>query len=194
MVADGTTNNGQILMNECRNGSWYTYCDATSSISPTQGGPFAMTAGGSPGYSWDAEMSGMVGPSTSTNGYLGYAGMGFNFLTVSGTPYNIDPSITGFSFYAKLGSSSVMTNINVAITDAVQLAANAGPYGQNEALTTSWTQYTVSFSTNWANLYAGPTVFTPSQAEAMQFQCVAPGGTATTAQAFDVCVDDITFH
>jgi hypothetical protein len=191
MVADGTLNNGQILFNECRSGSWYTYCDTSSSISPTQGGPFAMTAGGSPGYSWDAEMTGTVGTSNAANSYAGYAGMGFNFLTVANTPYNIDPSITGFSFYAKLGSGSVMTNINVAITDAVQLAAGSGPYGQNIALTTTWTQYTISFSTNWANLYGTATVFTPSQAEAMQWQCVAP---SVSPQVFDVSVDDITFN
>ncbi len=83
IISDAENNSNQINTIKGRGGYWYTFVDSNgSSISPTagsQGGTFAMTAGGANGSEYAARKTGVVGTADTV-----YAGMAMNFVDPKG--------------------------------------------------------------------------------------------------------------
>jgi hypothetical protein len=192
VISDGENNSNQINTIKGRGGYWYTFVDTNgSSITPTagsQGGTFAMTAGGANGSKYAARMTGQVGTADTV-----YAGMAMNFVdpkgTYDGTAYK------GISFWAKKGPGST-AKVRLKVPDI-----NTDPdgkickecfndFGMDLVLGDNWTQYVVPYSA-MTQMKGWGSPRTPaidsSQMYAVQFQVNEKGA------PFDIWVDDIQF-
>ena len=192
VISDGENNSNQINTIKGRGGYWYTFVDSNgSSITPTagsQGGTFAMTAGGANGSKYAARMTGQVGSAETV-----YAGMAMNFVdpkgTYDGTAYK------GISFWAKKGPGSTQ-KVRLKVPDT-----NTDPdgkvckecyndFGADLVLTDEWRQFVFPY-TSLKQLKGWGSPHTPgidsSQMYAIQFQVNEKGA------PFDIWVDDIQF-
>jgi len=192
VISDAENNSNQINTIKGRGGYWYTFVDTNgSTITPTagsQGGTFAMTAGGANGSKYAARMTGQVGSAETV-----YAGMAMNFVdpkgTYDGTAYK------GISFWAKKGPGSTQ-KVRLKVPDV-----NTDPdgkvckecyndFGADLVLTDEWRQFIFPYSAlkqmkGWGSPHM-PAVDS-SQMYAIQFQVNDKG------QPFDIWVDDIQF-
>lgn len=178
-----------------RIGYWYTYNDGTGMQTPAPDPsgviPFKPTAGGhSPLFSAETN-----GTAFTTWG----AGMGFDFNNTAkkSCVYNAS-AYTGIKFWAK---GNVALKAMVKIPATTQSTSDSGTctatamcedhytLTPTPALTTTWTQYTITFAdaTSFAQAGWGVKVpFDKSNIIAMQFQI-------NMGVAFDFAVDDVTF-
>ncbi|MEI9940065.1 MAG: carbohydrate binding domain-containing protein [Pseudomonadota bacterium] len=192
MISDAENNSNQINTIKGRGGYWYTFVDSNgSSITPTagsQGGTFAMTAGGANGSKYAARMTGQVGTAETV-----YAGMAMNFVdpkgTYDGTAYK------GISFWAKKGPGST-SKVRLKVPDT-----NTDPdgkvckecyndFGMDLVLTDNWTQYVVPYvAMTQMKDWGSPRMpgIDSSQMYAIQFQVNDKGA------PYDIWVDDIEF-
>ena len=192
VISDAENNSNQINTIKGRGGYWYTFVDSNgSSITPTagsQGGTFAMTAGGANGSKYAARMTGQVGTADTV-----YAGMAMNFVdpkgTYDGTAYK------GISFWAKKGPGSTQ-KVRLKIPDI-----NTDPdgkvckecyndFGADLVLTDEWRQFVFPYGAlkqmkDWGSPRTAG--IDSSQMYAIQFQVNDKG------QPFDIWVDDIQF-
>ena len=192
VISDAENNSNQINTIKGRGGYWYTFVDTNgSTITPTagsQGGTFAMTAGGANGSKYAARMTGQVGSAETV-----YAGMAMNFVdpkgTYDGTAYK------GISFWAKKGPGSTQ-KVRLKVPDI-----NTDPdgkvckecyndFGADLVLTDEWRQFIFPYGAlkqmkGWGSPHM-PAV-DASQMYAIQFQVNDKG------QPFDIWVDDIQF-
>jgi endoglucanase len=189
VLDDGEDDNNQIALNKTRNGYWYTFGDKVgSTITPAAGGTFAMSRGGANGSAHAAHASGKIG-----GGQIVYAGMGFNFVDPKGlydaTAYG------GISFWAKVGEGSA-THVRLKVPDADTdpdgkvCTECFNDFGSDLELTTTWTKYTVPFSTltqlqGWGT--PRPASVNPAKLYGLQWQVNSPGA------GYDIWVDDVTF-
>jgi hypothetical protein len=179
-----------------RIGYWYTYNDATATGTqtpkpdPTGIIPFKPTAGGhSPLFSAE----------TNGSGFLTWgAGMGFDFNNTAMKSCVYDASAySGITFWAK-GNVSLKAMVKIpATTQSTSDSGTCTAAGMCEdhytltplpALSTTWTQYTITFASAATFAQAGwgvPVMFDKKNIIAMQFQV----GIA----AFDYSIDDIAF-
>jgi hypothetical protein len=180
-----------------RVGYWYTYNDGTGVQVPA---PSATFTGTSPGRGTSMFAAVTSGPAFTTYG----AGMGFSFHTVGTTSCPYDASAyKGITFWAKgnAGNAATMTLTAMLKTPATTPVKDGGTctgamcenhYALKPApvLTTTWTQYTITFATaataTFGQNFGTAVPFDKSKIMAMQFQ-VAQG------VKFDFSIDDITF-
>ncbi len=192
LIADGENNSNQIPTIKGRGGYWYTFVDSNgSTITPTagsQGGTFAMSAGGANGSKYAAHMSGVVG-----GGETVYAGMALNFVdpkgTYDGTAYK------GISFWAKkAGNSTQKVRLKVpdinTDPDGKVCKECYNDFGADLVLTDEWRQFVFPYSSlkqmkGWGSPHT-PGIDS-SQMYAIQFQVNDKG------QPYDIWVDDIQF-
>jgi endoglucanase len=191
IIDDGEDQNNQVLVQDGRSGYWYTFVDDTGSTVPptagSQGGTFAMTAGGANGSQYAARMSGTVGA-----GGIVYAGMGFNFVDPKDA-YDAS-KYGGIAFYAKKAgaASSVRLKLPDVSTDPQGSICKQcfNDFGANMNLTDAWTQYVLPFeASKQEEGWGAPRVpsITPSKMFGVQWQVNTPGA------AYDVWVDDVSF-
>lgn len=180
LIDDMEDNNNQILLNQCRNGYWYTYNDGSAGVQKTGGvaGGFIM---GSPGIGYNGTGTSNHCVEVSTNtGFTGYgAGFGFSFITPQAN-YNAY-GYHGIQFYAKNTAGSPTVAFAVTDNDVVNSNYNVGPHTINLAFTSSWSLYQVSM----AQLIASPntyvrtggvaTVFDPSRIQQVQWSVGGSG-------------------
>lgn len=189
VIDDAEDDNNQIAPNKGRGGYWYTFLDkAGSTIQPAAGSTFAMSAGGAEGSAHAAHMSGKVG-----NGTVVYGGMGFNFVDPKGM-YDAS-AYKGISFWAKVGPGSG-THVRVKVPDVNTddagkvCTACFNDFGTDLELTTTWTKYTLPFSSMTQMVGWGapqPGAITASKLFGVQWQVNTPGA------SYDVWVDDVEF-
>ena len=181
--------NNQILVQKCRNGFWYTFKDAGSTISPS--GVFTMTFLGAGGSFYCANMSGTLGSTGNI-----FAAMGFGLTNPLG-PYDLTQGglYTGFTFNGKVASGTLtavrfMVSDKYSDTTAAICSVCSDHPGVNLTFTTSWAPYSASFlsmtQVGWgvpheASLNAG-------NAYTMDWEVTQAG------QNFNVSVDDISLY
>jgi hypothetical protein len=172
-----------------RAGAWKDSDDGTpgSTMFPDPAGLFTMTWTGDPCRQYAAYVYG--GPFVDSGAAFGFG---------IGSPYNAS-AYTGISFWAKIdgGTSS---GLRVAFPDkdtqpdgGLCQPNGGGPtqcwdhYGKRIALTTTWTKYTVPFSSlsqdGWGRL---GTAFDPSTLYEVQFEIPVDG-------KFGIWIDDVAF-
>jgi hypothetical protein len=195
LIDDMEHGDGSIIACTGRIGYWYTYNDATAggTQTPAAGGPFTPTA--IPG----GRGTSMHAAHTSGSGFTTWgAGMAFDLNNAGGAGavkgvYDAS-AYTGLTFWAKIDSGSGAVRLNVADKDTDPSGGVCSPaakcndhYGSNLTLTTTWTEYTIAFSSltqqGWGEVAPG---FNAKQLMAIQFQS-GPG------VSFDVWIDDISF-
>ena len=182
-------------------GSWYTYADTTSTVTPVAGAAFVSSMPGNGGTGYAAHIMG--------TGFTGYGvGLGVNLNSSGAVIHSVDASAySGFTFFAKGTASGALTGTN-AIRIAVPVPASAdaanggtctavapmycnGHWGKIINITSAWAQYTVKWSELMLDMNsAGGTSFTPGTVIGFHWQ--VNGATATPA-AIDVWVDDLAF-
>ncbi len=167
-------------------GTWFTYCDSLSSITPpADAGPapiigvLARDGGVSP---YAAHVSGEVGDSASSS-----AGMGFNLN--NGAAYNAS-SYSGFVFWGRVGPDAGTTDVRFQVT-STNTKALEFQYGSTLVFKENWAQFTVHYSDlgppSWYTGDAGTPTFTDSAALiGCQFQL-------SENVTFDIWVDDVYF-
>ena len=173
---------------ENRNGHIYTIADALgSTITPSTTTTFT---GSSPGHSGlGAHFTGHV--ANSNNGP--YAALEMDFKNPRAT-YNTS-RYTGFTFWAKKGSSSANSAIRIKVPDHNTDAAGGvctscgNDFGTNLTLTTTWTQYTVRFATLTQESGGSPR---PPSIDATQLYGIKFQAQSKNAN-YDIWVDDVTF-
>jgi hypothetical protein len=120
--------------------------------------------------------------------------MGMDFLAPKGL-YNAS-KYTGISFYAKKGSSTASSAVRVKVPDRNTdptgniCTSCSNDFGVDLTLTTTWTKYTIPFSSMTQQAGWGaprPTKIDPTGVVAVQFQVTTPGA------VYDIWVDDVTF-
>jgi hypothetical protein len=205
LIDDMEGNTGEISAPGSGTGYWFTYGDGTdggvetpgSSVSPfpdsmitggrTVPAPFSAISGATSDYA--AQVSG--------SGFAGYAGMGFNFKSITTQTYDASAYI-GFVFWGRIGSTTTDGVVRILVPDL-----NTDPrgsvctvcyeyLGENLTFTTSWQQFTVLY-TDLAQQTPGvpaETTLDAAKLFGVQFQVStkAPAG-----EAFDVWVDDLYF-
>jgi endoglucanase len=191
-TADGTIddcedNNNQVVLKKGRSGYWYTFRDkAGSTMTPPAGATFTMSPGGANGSAYAAHASGKIG-----GGQIAYAGMGFNFVDPKGS-YTAT-AYRGISFWAKAASpTKVRVKVPDGDTDPDGKVCTEcfNDFGADIDLTTTWTRYTLPFSTltqlqGWGA--PRPPAINPAKLYGVQWQVSAPG------TSFDIWVDDVAF-
>lgn len=189
VIDDGEDGNNQVAPNKGRTGYWYTFADKEgSTVTPAAGGTFAMARGGANGSTQAAHMSGKVGGATVV-----YAGMGFNFVDPKGA-YDAS-AYKGIAFWAKVSEGST-TKVRLKVPDGDTdpdgkvCSACFNDFGADLELTTTWTKYTVPFSTmtqlpGWGAPH--PPSVVPAKLYGVQWQVNTPGA------SYDVWVDDVVF-
>jgi len=189
VIDDAEDDNNQVAPNKGRSGYWYTFADKKgSSVTPAAGGTFAMSKGGASGSAHSAHVSGKVGGAEVV-----YAGMGFNFVEPKG-PYNAG-AYKGISFWAKVGEGSA-TKVRLKVPDintdgdGKVCTECYNDFGADLELSTTWTKYTVPFSTmaqlpGWGAPH--PPAVDTTKLFGVQWQVNAPGA------SYDVWVDDVAF-
>ena len=205
----GPATGGYFNLN-CAMGSWYTYSDATATVTPPAMVAFTSDMPGHGGTGYAAHVSG--------SGFTNYgAGLGVN-LNSSGTMIkSVDASAySGFTFWimGTASSSRGAGMIRVSVpTTASSSAANGGTcvvggtvsycdghFGKVITVPSAWTQVTVKWSDLTIDTGAGggPT-FSPAtiigfhwQAEAAAAQ-VGPPAVPAIPASINVWVDDLAF-
>jgi endoglucanase len=189
VIDDCEDGNNQVAPNKGRSGYWYTFMDkAGSTTTPAAGGTFTMSKGGANGSGQAARVSGKIG-----GGNIVYAGVGFNFIDPKGA-YNAS-AYKGISFWAKVGEGSVKS-VRLKVPDVDTdpdgkvCSECFNDFGTDLELTTTWTKYTVPFSSmgqlqGWGSPHPGAIV--PSKLYGVQWQVNSPGA------SYDLWVDDIAF-
>jgi hypothetical protein len=190
VIAAFEDGNNQISALERRNGADYTYADTTgSTITPTAGSTFVPATPGNGTSTRAAHFNGMLSGATTV-----WAGMGMDFLAPKGL-YNAS-KYTGISFFAKKGSTTANGAVRVKVPDrntdptGAICTSCSNDFGVDLTLTTTWTKYTVPFSTMTQQAGWGaprPAKIDPTGVVAVQFQV------GTTGQLYDIWVDDVTF-
>ena len=177
-------------MLEGRNGPDYTYADTTgSTITPASGSTFVPATPGNGSSTHAAHFNGKLSTAATV-----WAGFGMDFLAPKGL-YNAS-KYAGISFYAKLGSSTASSAVRVKVPDRNTdptggvCTSCSNDFGVDLTLTTTWTKYTILFSSMTQQAGWGaprPAKIDPTGVVAVQFQVTAPGAT------YDIWVDDVTF-
>jgi len=139
LLDDGEDNNSQIIVQEGRDGYWFTFADPEgSTIEPR--GDFVMAEGGPPGSKHAARMKGRI----ADKGKSLYVGMGFS-LTNPKSPYDASRA-KGISFWAK-GPGKVRyktPDINT-IPEGDRCSDCYNDFGVDLYLTDQWQRFTVPF-------------------------------------------------
>jgi hypothetical protein len=183
-------NDNVIRPLESRNGLISTYKDALgSTITPAAGSTFTSATPGNGGTGRAAHITGHLANSNSTI----FAGVNLDFKNPRVT---YDAAYTGFTFWAKKGSSSANGAVRVKVPDVNTDAAGGvctscgNDFGTNLTLTTTWTQYTVRFSTLTQESGAGsprPPSIDATHLYGIKFQSQTKNAT------YDIWIDDVTF-
>jgi endoglucanase len=189
VIDDAEDDNNQIAPNKQRSGYWYTFADKVgSAITPAAGGTFAMSRGGASGSAHSAHVSGKIG-----SGQVVYAGMGFNFIDPKGV-YDAS-AYGGISFWAKVGEGST-TKVRLKVpdvdtdSDGKVCTECFNDFGSDLELTTTWTKYTIPWSSlsqlqGWGAPRPGS--LNAAKVFGVQWQVNAPGA------SYDIWVDDVVF-
>jgi hypothetical protein len=186
-VADA---DNQIIVEDGRNGYWYTFVDRVgTTISPPAGHKFIQSPGGANGLQYAAHMLGKV----SASGFPQYAAMGFNFMNpraaYDGSKYS------GVSFYAKVGARS-QTRVRFSVPDVDTdpqgkvCTACSNDFGVDLALTDQWQWFTIRFAQmRQLEGWGSPQKDQVDKAHlyGVQWQVNEPGS------SYDVWVSDIRF-
>ncbi|MEI9940064.1 MAG: hypothetical protein WDO69_22820 [Pseudomonadota bacterium] len=181
-----------------RTGYWYTFNDGTAAQVPP---PTALFKGTAPG----STLSPLFAATTSGPAFTSYgAGMGFDFNNTAAKSCPYDASAyAGIKFYAKAnaGNMAAMTlkaMLKIPATTSVATGGTCAAMCDDHyslqpppVLTTTWTQYTITFAaaataTFAQNNFGTVVPFDKSKILAMQFQ-------VAQNVAFDFSIDDITF-
>ena len=173
---------------ENRTGHIYTIADSHgTTITPSVTTTFT---GSSPGHSGlGAHFTGHIANSNSTV----YGALNVDFENPRAT-YN-SSRYTGFTFWAKKGSSSANGAIRIKVPDhdtdpAGGVCTSCGnDFGTNLTLTTTWTQYTVRFATLTQESGGSPR---PPSIDATQLYGIKFQVQTKNAN-YDVWIDDVTF-
>ncbi len=185
MIDNLEDQNTQIIVQQGRNGYWYTYNDGTGgTLLPN---PLAVTSGGANGTLYSMGING--------SGFTGYgAGLGFNFLASAPLDYNAQSyGYTGVKFYALSTPAGQVVHFTIG-TDETMTLANGGScavscgdsYGASVTLTSAWAPYTFYTTQLSQQGWGAPVALDWAKIINMQFQ--VPGG-----QPFNFQVDEIQF-
>jgi hypothetical protein len=180
--------NNVIRPLENRTGHIYTIADTRgTTITPSVTTTFT---GSSPGHSGlGAHFTGHIANLTGTV----FAALNVDFKNPRAT-YNAS-RYTGFTFWAKKGTSSANGAVRIKVPDhntdpAGGVCTSCGnDFGTNLTLTTSWTQYTVRFATLAQESGGSPR---PPSIDATQLYGIKFQVQAKNAN-YDVWIDDVTF-
>jgi len=196
LIDDLEDGDGTISAVGARVGYWYTYNDGTGVQMPA---PKSMFKGVAPGSTASPLFAAVTsGPAFTTYG----AGMGFDFNNNGKScPYDAS-AYSGIKFWAKANTGNMT---GMALTAMIKIPATTPTtsdggtcaamcedhYALKPApvLTTTWTQYTITFATAATfgqNGFGTAATFDKSKILAMQFQVAKD-------VKFDFSVDDITF-
>jgi hypothetical protein len=149
--------NGQLYVQEGRDGYWYTSADEVGSTAePAKGTSIAMVelapgdgAGGEPPYAFHFKGKGAASTVSGVWGALG----GFDLLVVGSDgvkhPYDAAKAYKGIHFWARAAAAATIA-VRLPIRDTTDKAQGAlcatkceDHFGKQVALTTSWAQYSL---------------------------------------------------
>ncbi len=190
LIDDLEDGDSQVVLNQGRDGYWYTYNDSTGGATqwPTSFVP------ASDGYAGSAFAARTYGSGFTTWG----AGMGFDF--VNGASYDFQSrGYTGIRFVMRTGDETGNASVRCNLPSVHTLATAEGGdctgtcgdhFGADLALSTSWTPVTLFFAYLTQAGWGTEDSFDQTRVKGLQFQ----SGTGTPAgQAFDIQVDDLQF-
>jgi hypothetical protein len=211
MIADFVQGSNQVITNSGlyysgsstgNTGYWFTYSDTFGSTTcPVTGSSFFPD---SPGYGgtndFAGHFSGVVAPAGPPN--YPFMATGLNFLKNPG-PVNIS-AYTGIQFYAKIGPSATASGVWVKFPETKTATVAEGGDGScttggcdnhytfdQTGLTTSWTLYTIPFSSLAQQPYYGTTVsWDPTSVIGIQWE----EDNTYAGTTVDLWLDNITFY
>lgn len=192
LIDDMEDNNNQVLLNQCRNGYWYSYNDGSGGVQKTGGvvSPFTL---GSPGVGYNGTGTSAHCIEVSTNtGFSGY-GAGFGFSFMNGNALYNAFGYHGIQFYAKNTVGAPTVPFAIIDQNVNATSYQVGPHTLNMAYTSSWALYQVSMAqmaaapNSYVNAGYTATVFDPSQLIQVQWS-VGPG------VASDIWIDNVSFY
>jgi endoglucanase len=190
VIDDVADANNQIVVDDGRDGYWYTFVDRVgTTISPPAGHKFIQSRGGAHGLPYAARMLGKV----SASGSPQYAAMGFDF-TNPRAAYDAS-KYTGVSFYARVGARSqtrVRLNLPDVETDPQGNVCTvcSNDFGVDLELTDNWEKFTIGFAQmrqqeGWGSPQTDQ--IDPANVYGMHWQVSEPGA------SYDVWVSDVQF-
>jgi hypothetical protein len=186
MIDNMEAGTGQILMQQGRSGSWFTYNDKTpgATQTPMPGGIAlpALIPGGTP---CDMRAAHTFGSGFTTWG----AGIGFTLLNTK--PYDASMH-QGIKFSARGASEIVRVNFPTSATEAVAYGGACvqqceDHFGMDITPTSAWQGFTIPFANLGQLGWGAPAMFNPKKLIAVEL-LISP------TPMFDLWIDDISFY
>lgn len=195
MSVNNKVSGGTSIIADCEDvvtltgGAWYTYNDSgdggKSTVTPTAGDDFVMTAGGANGTAYAAKMTGSLNKGTLS--YDPFVGFGFN-MTDDESAYDCTGA-TSISFYHK-GDAVVLSAKTSDVKNSNYYACEIAQHSNWTLVTLTWDDFAQA---NWGD-NTQPVDFNLAHITGFQWQYQQSTGSSCTVWIDEVTIEGITIE